>query len=278
MENYQQLHYNEAAFKSSHNSYDRKESLDQQLQFYDTPDAYYNCGCRAVELDIWRHSKPDEPNSPDWFTVNHLTNGGKTLDYYLSQLRVWHEHNPGHDVIGVSLDIKSSGGDASTFPEEIDRYLTNFMGRDLILTPGDLFSGINGNNLSELVKAQGWPTLSAMTNKFIFCLSGNEDWKKLYSEMSPATRFCFSDATDASQLMVPNSRVVYNIKEGKGSSGEIDKLRSDKILIRVYDVDNGNDWQSARKLGANNLATNKVSGSTWASVSTHAPYSPFESN
>ncbi len=277
MEKYQQLLYNEAAFKASHNSYDRNESLGQQLQFNDNPDTYYNCGCRGVELDIWRHTQSD-PNSPDWFTVNHLTSGGKTLDYYLSQLRTWHDQNPGHDVVSVSLDIKSSGGDARTFPDEIDRYLTNFMGRELIQTPGDLFNDVGSDYLSNLVEIQGWPTLSAMTNKFVFCLSGNEDWKSLYSEMNPAIRLCFADATDAGQLMVPNSRVVYNVKEGKGSPDDIQKLRQNKILIRVYDVNSDKDWQRARDVGANSLATDKVSNHAWAAVSSHAPYSPFENN
>ncbi len=219
MNNYQNLPYNQAVFKSSHNSYDRDEQpLGKQLDFHNDPATYYNCGCRGLELDIWRHTQ-DNPNSPDWFTVNHLTNGGENFSVYLSQLQDWHSKNPGHDLVWVSLDVKSSMGDERTFPDELDRYLTNFMGRDLMLAPGDLFQGISGNNLSELVRQQGWPLLGTLTNKFIFCLSGDEDWKKTYAETAPATRLCLADATDANKLLAPNARVVYNVKAGKGSAG-----------------------------------------------------------
>lgn len=277
MDHYQTLRYNQAAFKTSHNSYDRDESLNEQLQFYQSSADYYNCGCRGIELDIWRHSQSN-PDSAHWFTVNHLTNGGDDLSSYLMQLQEWHQQNPNHDIVEVILDIKSSGGDASTFPEEIDRYLTNFMGRNLILSPGDLFSGIDGHNLSNLVKAQGWPALSAMTGKFLFCLSGTEEWKKLYSETAPAARLCFADATDPNQLKAPSSRVIYNVKSGKSDPHTVRDLLSGNILIRVYDVDSEKDWQQARQIGANILATNKVSDHHWAAVSTQEPYSPYESN
>jgi hypothetical protein len=278
MNDYQNLPYNQTVFKSSHNSYDRDEQpLGKQLNFHNDPATYYNCGCRGLELDIWRHTQSD-PNSPDWFTVNHLTNGGENFSYYLSQLQDWHKSNPGHDVVWVSLDVKSSMGDESTFPDELDRYLTNFMGRDLILTPGDLFQGINGNNLSELVKQQGWPLLGTLTDKFIFCLSGEEDWKKTYSETAPATRFCLADATDASKLLVPNGRVVYNVKTGKGSQDDIKRLKNNNNLIRIYDTDSQKDWQNSLQIGGNILATNEVSDHTWAAVSTQSPYSPFESS
>ena len=278
MNNYQNLPYNQAVFKSSHNSYDRDEQpLGRQLDFHNTTDAYYNCGCRGLELDIWRHTQ-DDPASPDWFTVNHLTNGGENFCHYLSQLQDWHNSNPGHDLVWVSLDIKSSMGDESTFPDELDRYLINFMGRNLILATGDLFQGIGGNNLSELVKQQGWPPLSALTNKFIFCLSGDEDWKKTYAETAPATRLCLSDATNANQLLSANARVVYNVKAGKGSPDDINRLKGNNILIRIYDTDSQKDWQNAIQMGGNILATNEVSDHSWAAVSTQAPYSPFEKN
>ncbi len=278
MNSYQNLPYNQAVFKSSHNSYDRDEQpLGKQLAFHNDPATYYNCGCRGLELDIWRHTQ-DDPKSPDWFTVNHLTNGGEIFSVYLKQLQDWHKQNPGHDPVWVSLDVKSSMGDESTFPEELDRYLTIFMGRDLILAPGDLFEGISGNNLSERVKQQGWPLLGTLINKFIFCLSGEEDWKKTYAETAPATRLCLADATDASKLLVPNARVVYNVKAGKGSPDDINRLKSNKNLIRIYDTDSQKDWQNAIQLGGNILATNEVSDHTWAAVSTQPPYSPFESS
>ena len=94
--------FQNVVFKASHNSYDRKESLSEQLTL---KSPIYQCGCRGIELDIWRHSS-DSMND-GYFTVNHATNGGPKLSVYLDQLSDWHTKNPDHDVIWVMLDIKS---------------------------------------------------------------------------------------------------------------------------------------------------------------------------
>ncbi|WP_165933481.1 Ca2+-dependent phosphoinositide-specific phospholipase C [Arundinibacter roseus] len=277
MTNYQDYAYHQVVFKSSHNSYDRQEKpLGRQLDFHPQSSNYYNCGCRGLELDIWRHSQSD-PNSADWFTVNHLTNGGPQLKYYLDQLINWHTANPGHDVIWVSLDVKSWSGDKSTFPDELDRYLTNFLGRDLILSPKDMFSELTDTNfLSDLVKATGWPKLSAMTRKFIFCLSGDEDWKKYYAEHQPSVRLCLADCESVSTLLSPNKRAVYNVKAGDEKHSDLSNLKAANILARVYDADGDDDWDDAQTQGATIIATDKVSDHSWAAVSSQAPYSAFE--
>ena len=255
--------FQNVVFKASHNSYDRKESLSEQLTL---KSPIYQCGCRGIELDIWRHSS-DSMND-GYFTVNHATNGGPKLSVYLDQLSDWHTQNPDHDVIWVMLDIKSDGGDEGLFPDEIDSYLTTYFGRGLIKTPHDLFPGLtDSNKLSDVVQAQGWPILGSLKNHFIFCLSGNEDWKKVYYRNNRSQRICFADCDNADQLTVPNSRVVYNVKAGSGKQADFNDLMQKKILTRVYDVDSEGDWDKAMGMGANILATDKVSDSSWAEVS-----------
>lgn len=256
-------------FKASHNSYDRDETIPQQLTFNSSE--AYQCGCRGVELDIWRHS--DDPTmNPGLFTVNHISGlSGDTLKSWLDQVLSWHHSNPNHDLVWVMLDIKSSNGDSSSFPNEIDGYLTTYFGTELIASPKVLFPDLSDNNpIGDIVRAKGWATLGSFKNKFIFCLSGNEDWKKVYVNQSPTTRLCLADCTDDKNLS--NTRVVYNVKAGKGKDDTIKSLIKNNIFIRVYDVDSENDWKDAINMGANMLATNKVSDHSWAEVSSSSPF------
>lgn len=264
MTNIQETPYQNLVFKTSHNSYDRDESIQDQLDFNATQT--YQCGCRGIELDIWRHSS-DKMNK-GYFTVNHLTNGGENLSEYLDDLSDWHGDNPNHDVVWVTLDIKSSDGDKNKFPDEIDSYLTNYFGRSLIKTPKDLFPALtDSNKLSDVLAAQGgWPVLSSLKNHFIFCLSGNEDWKKVYYHNN-STRICFADCSDIDKLTEPNSRIVYNVESGSGNQSDFNTLMNKKMMIRVYDVNSESDWNKAIGMGANLLATDKVSDNSWAAVS-----------
>lgn len=256
--------YQNLVFKTSHNSYDCDETIAEQLSF--NASETYQCGCRGIELDIWRHS--GDSMNKGYFTVNHLTNGGENLSEYLDDLSDWHSDNPDHDVVWVTLDIKSSDGDKSVFPDEIDSYLTKYFGRSLIKTPHDLFPSLtDSNKLSDVLFAQGgWPALSSMRNHFIFCLSGNEDWKKVYYHNN-STRLCFADCSDIDKLNEPNSRIVYNVKSGDGKQTDFNLLMQKKMMIRVYDVNNEDDWNAAIGMGANLLATDKVSDYDWAAVS-----------
>jgi len=269
--------YQQVVFKASHNSYDVKnETLAQQLTFH--PDAPANCGCRGLELDIWRHSGGSITvgaiNSGFW-TVNHLTNQGDDLSIYLAQLSDWHDANPQHDPVWVTIDVKSLIGSDDTFPEELDNYLLTYFGRGLIMAIADLFpgfTGADGQKLSEVAKADGWPTLAAMQGKFIFCISGDtDDWKKKYYQTDLPARLCLVDSKDPSELDHPNSRVVYNVESGKGKQNDFTTIQAANMLIRVYDADSSADWKKAATMGASILATNAVAGSTWACVGT-APF------
>ncbi len=100
------LKYNEVTFKASHNSYDRDETTHEQLDFHHEDPS--RCGCRGLEFDIWRHSDEKEK----FFTVSHtqILTEGPPLAWYLGLLLSWHLNNPGHDVILITLDIKSHMG------------------------------------------------------------------------------------------------------------------------------------------------------------------------
>jgi Phosphoinositide phospholipase C, Ca2+-dependent len=257
-------------FKALHNSYNRDETIAQQLTFNST--AAYQCGCRGIEFDIWRHDDNNPPMNPGYFTVDHTSSfSGETLQYWLDQVLSWHKDNPNHDLVWIMLDIKSSQGDSSTFPNQIDSYLTDYFGLGLIASPKFLFPTLSdANPIGNIVASEGWTTLGTVVGKFIFCLSGNEDWKNVYVNQNPSERLCFADTDDDKKL--GNKRVVYNVEAGDEKTSVFQSLIQKNIFIRVYDTNSNNDWTEATNMGANMLATNKVSNSTWAEVSADAAF------
>lgn len=267
--NYNNLPIQGLVFKASHNSYQRDETIQQQLTFHETQP--YQCGCRGLELDIQRNSS--STMNPNFFTVNHtrITNGD-SLQSWLDQVLLW-AGNTDHDVVWIMLDIKSTEGDVSTFPTELDEYLTDYFGVENIITPSQMFPEMaQGKTLSDLVAQKGWPILNTIRKKFIFCLSGTESWKKTYANQNPAERLCFADCTDDKNL--GTSRVVYNVKAGHENQTVLNNLKARNVIIRVYDTNSEKDWNNAIKAGANMLATDKVSNHDWAEVANDAPFAP----
>ncbi|MBK8493312.1 MAG: hypothetical protein IPL49_21140 [Saprospirales bacterium] len=131
--------YDQIIFKASHNSYDRDESIAEQLTFH--PSSPHNGGCMALEFDIWRHSSPfirDQRISDNYFMVSHTGTGGSTLANYLRQIKSWHHRTPNHPVILITIDIKSKEGGYSNFHDEIDTYLKCHFDQNLIFSPNRL--------------------------------------------------------------------------------------------------------------------------------------------
>lgn len=256
-------------FKASHNSYQRDETIQEQLTFHES--APYQCGCRGIELDIQRNSS--DTMNPEFFTVNHTrVSNGDPLKSWLDKVLDWNDGTD-HDVVWIMLDIKSSSGDVISFPDELDQYLTQYFGLEYIATPASMFPELNTHaNLSDIVAQKGWPILDTLKGKYIFCLSGTEDWKRTYANQNPAQRLCFSDATD-DQKLYP-SRAVYNVQAGDQDPQILNALKSKNVFIRIYDTNSEKDWQNAKNAGANMLATDQVSGHDWAEVSKDAPFAP----
>lgn len=264
--------YQHLIFKASHNSYDVKQNgmpvpFDIQLNFDITNPSNY--GCRGLELDIWRHS--DDPMTESFFQVSH-TNLGETtpLSYYLNELKLWSNfQKQKHDVVWITIDVKSTQGDAQSFPDELDTYLTKYFDASLIATPTILFRNFTTDDqkLSEVVAKYGWPALGELQGKFIFCISGNStDFKKAYYHQFPTKRYCLVDSDDYDQLNQPNSRIVYNRKSGDVDASKCKTLIAQNMMVRVYDVDSSDAWTKATDLGANILATNDLTGYGWSKV------------
>ena len=264
------MKYNQASYKQSHNSYDRDEDSHESLAFHaDDPG---QAGCRGLEYDIWRHSDDSRGRSLGYFTVAHDTSSGPPFANYLGYLLSWHLADVDHDVVFVTVDIKSTGGSKESFPEEIDNCMREWFNAGLMYTPG-LLSPSNSNFVSY-VKANGWPEVETLRGKFVFCLSGNDEWKSYYAQDDPLHRLCFADQgfDDSKNVSVPTSgqRIIFssnlfsdNFDTWKTS---ITSLRGANLITRGYVLNGEGLWDKAKQAKLNIFSTDKITGQSWAHV------------
>ncbi|TDW52756.1 calcium-dependent phosphoinositide phospholipase C [Flavobacterium sp. 270] len=280
------LTFGEISFKASHNSYERNETISDQLDF--DPNEPYQSGCMAIELDIIRQSKDYENGeiTSGYFKVSH-TLGNTTaphLDEWLGYIFGWHNTNPNHLPIVVYIDIKSSEGGYLDFGDRIDQYLTKYFDKSIIYTPGILYSsqpkenGDTFNDLCSFVVQKGWPQIDQMSGKIIFCLTGNPDWKKTYADSSDllTNRLCFSDnGAEEEAPPTTGNRIFFNfdIKKKDKWNDMIKKYSTNNLITRVYEVNNPDLWEKALTCTFSAIATNKIRNNKWAYVSNQGhPY------
>lgn len=275
--------FGQITFKASHNSYDRDETLIQQLTF--NPSKPYNCGCMGIELDIWRHSSSYVPYvsiPAGYFTVNHDTPGNTTLSSYFDQVLQWHNSHPDHDVVLITLDIKSTQGGFDNFQDEIDTYLKCWFGEPLIFKPNQLMKN-TAVSLCQNVVQTGWPLLSSpeLKGKFIFCLSGNSSWKAEYAATDLSKRYCFSDKdeSDSDKNLVPPTTgdiVFFNFhiydKDSSTWLKTIPPFSTNQLITRTYVSNSETNWNNCIKAKVSAIATDKVSNYSWCKVSDTSEY------
>lgn len=265
------LTFGNITFKASHNSYERDESLADQLTF--NASKPYNGGCMALEFDIWRHSEHDADDA-DFFTVSHVTPGSTTLKHYLDEILDWHNDNPDHNVRLITLDIKSSHGGYDHFHDSIDTYLKTFFGADLIFQPNALLED-SDKSLCENVIENGWPKLDDLTGKFIFCLSGNKDWKSEYARTDLEERICFSDLDKSDkddEVSPPTSGDIvffnfhiYNSHRGVWMN-TLPPFAEVNLITRAYVADSDTNWRNCIYAKVSAIATNKICDHDWCKV------------
>lgn len=282
MSEYLDLRYDQACFKASHNSYARDEiPVVDQLKW--NPRKTYEAGCRGLELDIQQSAR-------NWsWSISHMDGycGDAHVQFgtYLELLADWSNRNRKHDVITVTVDIKSTKFDDLEFPYFFDAYVARHFPAERIFRPGDLMKP--GKSLTDSVKA-GWPKLLDLQGQFIFCLSGDDGRKSLYAQTAPTQRLFFADkdgGMSSATTVGDGYRVFFNFKltesyfEGSKHDdvpsaaqttklvGSIQRLRAHGgLIIRGYDLNSERGWENARTLRVNMMSTDKVCSHSWATV------------
>jgi hypothetical protein len=221
-----------------------------------------------LELDI-------HPSENLWvWSVNHIGRYKGLVDMqfsgYLTLLRDWSDKNPGHDVITVTVDLKSDPSDLRSFPWQLDAYIKRHLGSAKLFTPGEL-QGSNADLVSGAM-SRGWPTLGDLKGRFILCLSGSEDAKKAYAR-SGKERLCFADKKleqrDSRPSTTKGHRVFFNfdLRAWLRWKKTLQWFANQKgFVTRGYVINDGVLWKKARSAKVNILATDKVMKYSWATV------------
>lgn len=261
------LPYNQVSFKASHNSYDRDETLAEQLQW--DPRQPWQGGCRGLELDI------SESSTGNQWSVSHspgYSSRDPQLSEYLGQLQGWSLSNPAHDVVTLYLDLKSVH---EGFADGLDQYVSQYLARP-VYRPGDLMGA--QPSVPDGARVNGWPTLAELRGTFIVVLSGDNDAKAAYASDDPRARLCFADKScGPSEVPQSSTRVffnyhLYSADKSKWTPVFQGQATNPASICRGW-VLNGRDlWNNALNAGCNILATDKVRNHDWALVNTAAPF------
>jgi len=271
--------YNKSQQKGSHNTEQRDETLTEALHFDKSKP--YQAGVRNLEFDLVLsdiYLGPDD----DWpSTLQH--DGAydwkkATLRDALLILHNWHLANPGHEVVTVSLDLKGAAGDDATYTRKIEQVFTETLGGANIYTPGQLQG--NAATLLAGARAQGWPTIDELRNRFILVFTGEDSnaavaRRRRYLSQDTKQRLAFVDINQRTAGNDPGkppytdgNRVFISI--AFGSSGWCDlALKAQAaggFATRTYTLNSESNWNSALRAGVNILATDKVRNHSWAKV------------
>lgn len=266
---YNELPYNKVKFKSSHNSYNRRENILDQIIWKNS----HNLGCRGLEFDL------SQSECENHFSVAHkfwYDSDAPRLSQYLNELRVWSLENPDHDCITLHLDLKNTEGQ---FIEKLDHYIEKYfsVGSDTkLFKPSDIATSYD--TLIEGVNKNGWPTMNELKGKFILCISGKGDYKKAYANHNFKERLAFADI-DIEYDEIPNlcNQVFLNYKLGTWNEEKWQpaflktKEKYPNAIIRGYVLNNNNIWNDALNSQCNILSTNKISNHDWCKVG-NAPF------
>ncbi|MEU3184170.1 phosphatidylinositol-specific phospholipase C domain-containing protein [Streptomyces sp. NPDC006923] len=154
-----------------HNSYDKAAFP----YFADALDS----GAGMLELDVWTnvfgaswrvsHENPlgNNNNCANAADVSQLRSNGQNRDLggCLSDIRVWHDANPGHRPVVLKIEMKDGfQGQAGRGPAALDALLSAKLG-DALFRPADLAG--DRADLDQASQAGAWPTRAQLAGKFI---------------------------------------------------------------------------------------------------------------
>ncbi|WP_455361077.1 phosphatidylinositol-specific phospholipase C domain-containing protein [Streptomyces sp. SYSU K21746] len=136
-------------------------------------------GAAMLELDVWTnafgrswrvsHNNPlgNDNNCENAADATQLRTKprNQSLAGCLADIRAWHDAHPGHRPILLKIEMKDGfQGRHGRGPAAFDALLTGKLG-DALYRPADLTGG--RATLDEAVRADGWPTRSALAGRFI---------------------------------------------------------------------------------------------------------------
>jgi hypothetical protein len=245
------LRYHQVSQKASHNSYQRAESVGDQLRLHQVT---------TIEFDVHAVTPLGLPAPQgDWLTYHTQTDNKsncRLLSECLALVAAYDREQPNHQVTTIFFDVNQMGGPGHA-RNDFYRVITNALPVEKIVKPTDLMAACPAaKNLKEAVTKEGcgWPVLSDVRGKFLFVVSGGS---ALFARgYEPKTDLVFLTDSNVTQMdeSEPN-RVFYNMR---GPQEFVRQVRAAGFVTRVYGLNDRESFLAARKLGANLLATDCV--------------------
>lgn len=283
-----------AQVKVSHNSYERREAVAEQLAF--SPDEPWQAGCRGVEFDC-RQDRARVGEADDWrWSVQHdgeFSEAKPSLASFLRQVRLWSDRNPRHDPVFVHIELKDAFGDDAIFAKKLDSLILKELcgaRADRLYRPADLMRRGGGRDLVAAATARGFPTVGELRGKFLVVLTGGDGGavgrrRAQYADAHRDRALAFVDRAVAHAADAPSSfsgnRVFLNIevqdkfwRDSIRHRGERDKWKAyvrkvaatRGLLVRGWKVNDAGLWRECLEEGVNLLATDKIRDHDWATV------------
>jgi len=215
-------------FIQAHNTYAYGGRTPTAREFRACIEALYAAGARGIELD----ASQTETSEPRW-SVSHDSSyvpaAEVQLDAFLREVAAWSwdwRARGGHEPLFVLLDLKWIALDAG-FPGQIDAYLSQALAGCALFTPGQVL-GLTERSLAASLRTPSlWPTLEAMRNAIILCVSGSSltagalaAATTSYAKSAPRERIAFADygagppTVGMARPSDPN-RVIVSVAAGK---------------------------------------------------------------
>lgn len=260
--------YNQVTLKTIHNSYERDEPLLDQL-LYDN--------VRSLEIDIHKGKGADAP-AGQWYVyhTNLPTQDNTSCKFFddcLAAMAAFHKAMPDHEVVTLYVDFKD-GWVTGHAPEDLDKHISDVLGRENIAAPADFLSACDGAaNLRAAVSGNcKFPSLGSLRGKFIIAGTGgsgcdaNSNASK-YGGAKPTDRLAFISADLNADCPLEKYDSLPNIIFLNMSIDDKDRAQAvrDKGLVgRIYKggltggLDSEADFNTAKTAGAQQLATDKV--------------------
>jgi hypothetical protein len=154
-------------------------------------------GAGLIELDVWSDSwtRKWRVNHELVGQSNNCTSGGlrtgnrdRGLGDCLSNMKLWHDANPGHRPIIVKVEFKNGfDGRVGLGPADFDRAVAQTLG-DAVYRPADLLGRYR--TLDEAALADNWATRSQLAGKFLFeLIPGTVEQKNPFDHLWTDTEY-----------------------------------------------------------------------------------------
>lgn len=262
------LRYDQVRQKSAHNSFQRDESLLDQLVYH---------RIRSLELDV-HHSASFAAELPgDWY-VYHIDivdddSHCRTLSQCLGLLAAFQRAQPEHEVLTLWIDLKDPFI-ADHQPADLDARLDAAFGAKL-LRPAELLARCPAaTTLQQAVTLPGcgWPELESLRGRVLVALTGGDlvpgSALATYVGVDAGLRAAFvaPDLNSAAAIPAHTEAMLYNL--AVADVGLAAAVRDAGLVSRVWVLDEAADWTAAEQAGAQHLASNKVNAAEdpWAST------------